>query len=301
MFEALRTIVKSGRLLVGVIPLVTVCCGDGRVSTPTAPTSPTSPTAGAAMPATIRGSVQDPAGRSLVGARVEALDGPSAGTSATVGGSGYFDFTGTFTLTTRFRATYEDHESMIDTPHCSVPDCARGARPWMYFRLRPLAPPVDLTGDYTLALIAAEGCALPADARTRNYRVSFTPRFREGTADVLGFNIDFRTDAVLASTRRLTMGVAVDFVSIFIYRDDESEDPAIGEDLGLNRYVGFSGTSKATLNRASLSKIELPLDGSIEVVTTSRPLGNIFTWLPADIISRERCTSSSHRLVLSRM
>ena len=109
--------------------------------------------------AAARGWVQDPAGRGLVGARVEALDGPSAGTFAVVGGDGTFDYQGAFTLSTQFRASYDGHESAVDTPRCSVANCADGERPWMVFSLRPLETPVDPGCDYTLA---DRSCRVPA-------------------------------------------------------------------------------------------------------------------------------------------
>ena len=290
----LRTTMQSARFLVCVVPLVTACCGDGDGASPTGPTA----TAGVQVPQSVRGSVQDPAGRYLVGARVEALDGPSAGTAAFVRADGVFDFIGTFDQYTRFAASFEGHETLIDTTHCSVVNCA-GARPWMFFQLRPLAAPIDLSGDYTLTIAAAEGCALPGDALSRNYQVAISKRFRTDTADLMGFDLAFRSPAVLESMRHLYIGVAVDYISLFVYSGEA--DPGLAEDLGLNRYVSFVGSSSATVNRASTSKLDLTFDGTIEAVTTQRPLGAAYTPLPSDLVSKQQCKSEYHRLLLTRI
>jgi hypothetical protein len=291
------------RSLACLIAVFAAGCGDGRMSTPTGPTSSSAPIASSpAAPTqqTIRGTVQDPAGRWLVGAKVEALDGPSTGVSAVVHSDGMFDFNGFFDQNTHFRATFEGHESLTDTPHCSVTDCTGSARPWMFFQLRPLAAPIDLAGDYTLTITNAEGCStLPLYAVSRNYQVTLTPKFRDNTADLLGYNVDFHSTAVLESMRRLTIGVAGDYISLFIYRGEA--DPGLAEDLGSNRYVSYVGESKATLNRASLSMIDLTFDGTIEAVVTRDTLGPTYAPLPANLVSKERCTSQFHRLVLTRV
>jgi hypothetical protein len=303
MVDTLRPTLGSGGWLACGLALIAVCCGDGGIPTPTSPTgAQTAPTAGQPAPtqASVRGSVQDPAGRWLVGARVEALDGPSAGTSAIVGGNGIFDFFGSFSPSTRFRASYDGHESLIDTPRCSVANCAGGARPWMVFYLRPLEAPIDLAGDYTLTLTAAATCStLPSDTRSRSYPVTITRRFRENTADLMGFDVEIRSASVLESLRRFSIGVAGDYISLYLSRV-EGEDPAVAEDLGANRYVAFTGETFATLNPASLSTIDLVFDGSIDVVTLRSPLGTAYMLPPADVISKEHCTSPEHRLVLSR-
>ena len=297
MFHTLRATLTLNRFLACLVPLVTASCGDdGRIAMPTAPTVVQN--VPAAVP--LRGSVQDPAGRWLVGATVEALDGPSTGTKAVVGGDGIFNFTGLFDLTTRFRATHEGHETLIDTPRCSVPNCERGARPWMLFYLRPLAAPLDLSGNFTLTLTASASCAtLPADARTRCYPVTITKRFRENTADLMGFDMELRSTGVLASLRRQSIGVAANYISLYLWRG-EGELPAIAEDLGDNRYVSFTGETRATLSPGNLSTIELVFLGSIDVVTLRQPMDTTYFVRPSDLVAKEECAAKEHSLTLRR-
>ena len=74
---------------------------------------------------------------------------PSSDSNGAIVLHGFFD------SATRFRATMDGHETLTQTWTCSVPQCQNNARPWLGFYVRPLAPPVDLAGDYTLTITAA--------------------------------------------------------------------------------------------------------------------------------------------------
>lgn len=280
------------------VALAAGCSGSPSAISPTAPTPSvvtappvvTVPVPGSNQTTSvrmIRGFVTDTAMRPLAGARVEVLDGVTAGTSVLVDSSGGVVLTGLFDSATRFRAIMDGHETLTQTWNCSVPQCQNNAQPWLGFSVRPLAPPVDLAGDYTLTITAASSCsALPADSRSRSYPVTLTARTREGTADVVGFNGQLHSNEVPEFFRRFGVGVAGDYASISL-RSGHGDEPGLVEYLESDRSVRFIGSAAGTVSRASASTITLAFDGSIE-----HGFGQT--------TPSSQCDSRDHQLLLAR-
>ena len=290
----------------GLIPTLLIAslvagCADG--TTPTAPSSvaaPAPPADRTTTVAQIRGYVFDSALRALPGARVDVLDGAAAGVSAAAGSDGAVVLNGSFDSSTRFRATISGHESLTMTWRCSVAECANNAAPWFAFYLRPLAPAVDLAGDYTMTIAADASCSsLPEKSRSRSYPATITPRYRDGTADLLGFDVLLQADSVLERYRRLSISVAGDFVS-FIIGEGHGDEPALVEQLGDHRYVAFAGAARQTVDPAALRNISLGFEGAIDDFTLKSPWPNEFRFVAGDAVSRDSCSSIAHRLVLTR-
>ena len=273
--------------------MVAGCSGTPSAISPTGPTAtsvatvPRPGSTNTTAVAGIRGFVLDTAMRPLVGARVEVLDGVSSGTMAVVGSDGYAYLTGFFDTATRFRVTKDGYETLTQTWNCSVPNCQNNAQPWLGFYVRPLAPPVDLAGDYTLTITAASTCsALPVESRSRSYPVTLTARTREGTADVVGFNAQLHSNEVPELFRRFGVGVAGDYASI-ILRSGHGDEPGLVEFLGSDRSVRFIGSAAGTVSRAGTTPITFAFDGSIE-----HGFGQT--------VASSQCDSRDHRLVLAR-
>jgi hypothetical protein len=77
----------------------------------------------------MRGTVSDTAFRRRLGARVEVLDGPRAGTSTTVDGTGYFLLVfRDIQRATRFRATMDGHVTSTQTLQTFCAPCNRSRR-----------------------------------------------------------------------------------------------------------------------------------------------------------------------------
>jgi hypothetical protein len=272
------------------------CSEKGRTFVPTAP-SATPPPAPPTNVSVMRGVVLDPAFRSLRGAIVEVVDGPSAHSVATVADNGLVLITGTFDRTTRFRATADGHESVIQT--CAEP-CTSTTSLWINFYLRPLGTPaVDLSGDYTLTVAASASCAtLPAESRSRVHRATLAPRTRPGTADVLGFTVSVHSAGMLEFARAAYVGVAGNFVRGY-WASGEGEQPGLIEALGDNRYVAYIGSAEATLTSTPGTSVELSFSGTVEYLVLRSPPSS--TLIPAgQIASRETCTAADHRLVFTR-
>jgi hypothetical protein len=164
-----------------IVTSVLGCSGADGAVTPTAPsTVGASPQSVAPLATTVqlRGFVTDTAFRAIAGARIEVLDGPSAGYVAVSGDSGEFVLSGMLTAATQFRATKEGHQTRTQPWNCSVAVClgTGGAQPWLGFYLTVLEASVNIAGDYTLTFTAAGTCTdLPDIARTRSYRAAVTP------------------------------------------------------------------------------------------------------------------------------
>ena len=273
--------------------LIAGCSDRSSAVLPTAPTPVVTP---GPIQVTLRGVVWDSALRGLGGARVEVLDGASAGTTVVAERSGAVTLTGAFDSSTRFRASHEGHETLVSTWAGN-----NGASAWLTFTLRPLAPPPpDLAGDYTMTITASASCSsLPAESRSRTYRASLKANARPGTADVLGFVVTLESDAVLEWTRRGYIGVAGTYASSWWATGEAMESPGLVESLGDNRYVTFRGVATATLNPATRQPIALTLNGTIELLGLRGPMTSTNV-PPGAVISQESCESNAHRMVLTR-
>lgn len=273
--------------------LIAGCSDRSSAVSPTAPTPVVTP---GPIQVTLRGVVWDSALRALGGARVEVLDGASAGTTVVAERSGAVTLTGVFDSSTRFRASHEGHETLVSTWAGN-----NGASAWLTFTLRPLAtPPPDLAGDYTMTIAASASCSsLPAESRSRAYRASLKANARPGTADVLGFVVTLESDAVLEWTRRGYVGVAGTYASSWWATGEFAEGPGLVESLGGNQYVTFRGAASVTLTPASGQPIALTFNGSIGYLELRAPMTSTNV-PPSVVISQEHCESTEHQMVLTR-
>ena len=247
----------------------------------------------------LRGFMMDTAFRPLGGARVEVVDGPSAGTTAISGDDGQFVLTGSFNESTRFRATKEGHDSRTQPWNCSVAVClgASGAQPWLGFYLSVPEPAVNISGDYRLTFTADSACAdLPDIARARSYRVKITAQPIGDRSSVPGYDVTVVDASLLGTLTGFPIGVAGSRLSFWLHG---RHDPAIVEVLGGNTYLGFSGNAVTALAATGAATIETTFDGWIEHVALNSSLGQWYFPLPPSI-SKATCDSSNHRITLTR-
>ena len=285
-----------------VVSALVGCSGSDGAYTPTAPSSTTATAQVETLqdlPLSLRGFVTDTAYRPLAGARIEVVDGPSAGISTIAGGDGQFVLSGIFNASTRFRASKEGHESRTQPWNCSVAVClgVNNAQPWLGFYLTVLEPTVNIAGDYRLTFIADSACAdFPEIARTRSYRATVTARPVDGRSAVPGFDLKADGAQFIGILDGFPIGAAGTRMSLWLHG---RHDPAIVEDLGDNTYLGFSGTAEATVTNDGIIAIDTAFDGWIEHVVLPSALGAwYFPQPPA--ISKATCDSSHHRMTLTR-
>jgi len=278
------------------------CSGSDFARAPTAP-SPSGSTPQAAsnqeFPLQLRGFITDTAYRALAGARIEVVDGPSAGVSAISDAQGQFVLSGRFNAATQFRASKEGHESRTQPWNCSVAQClgTNNAQPWLGFYLTVLEPTVNIAGDYTLTFIADSTCAdLPDIARRRSYRATVTARPVDGRSTVPGFDLKADGAQFIGILDGFTIGAAGTRLSLWLHA---RHDPTIVEDLGENTYLGFSGTAEATVGTGGIIDINTAFDGWIEHLVVAAPLGAWY-WPQPQVLSKATCDSSNHRITLTR-
>ena len=241
----------------------------------------------------IKGAVYDTALRTLVGTTIEVVDGPHTGTSTTSDASGGFSLVGTFDADTRFRATKEGHVVATRTfNHIASTN-------WIFFALEVLAPPVNIAGDYTLTFLADSACAgLPEEVRTRTYAATITP----GSGTTIPANLHL--DGVVTGAPFLerysdfAVHVAGDYVAI-PYLGDLHGDPGLVEQIDTNTYLAFEGSAAASVGPAA-SVISMSLHGFIDYCVTKSPVGQRYSCDPGQAVTRVRCTSTNHRLILTR-
>jgi hypothetical protein len=246
----------------------------------------------------ISGSVSDSALRRLAGARVELLDGPQAGMTTTTDAHGGFSLRGIVDDTTRFRASKEGHVTAIATIQ---PPCDRcNPKRWVHLFLNVLDSPVAIAGDYTLTFIAASTCAnLPDELRTRKYDVTVGP------ADLLwagypansdtSFKVTPAGSAFPAGLDLFFLNVAGNYVNLAL---GDHTDPGIIERVAPDTYLAFGGWA-ATSAETPVSTISTRFDGWIDYCVNPQ-LGERYDCTPSPTVTRARCQSPHHQLILAR-
>ena len=223
-------------------------CSDSSYPAAPAATAPTPITSVPALPAgseAISGTVSDSALRPLIGARVELLDGPQAGTSTTTDARGQFSLVGTVDDTTRFRASKEGHVTADATiqPYCDRCNPKR----WVHFYLNVLDAPVAIAGEYTLTFIANSACTnLPAELRTRSYEVTiglndFTWIGSPANADT-AFKVTPKGLAFPESLNQFWLNVAGNYVAVSL---GDHTDPGITERIDEHTYLHSAGGQRS--------------------------------------------------------
>ena len=241
----------------------------------------------------LSGSVYDSAFRPLGGVKVEALDGASAGISTTTSGSGDFALSGTFDESVTFRASKDGYvaaTSMLKrNPTGGL---------WLSFTLTVVAAPVAIAGDYTLTLVADSACAgsLPEGARERSYPATISPSAYPGAPPQTQFNVTLTGASFLAGYGSFYIGVAGDYVAIFV----GDHGPLVVEQLAPNTYLALDGWTAVSVEGPSVSTISAPFKGSFEYCDLKSAMGSFYDCPAAQVISKARCDSSNHRLVLTR-
>jgi hypothetical protein len=248
----------------------------------------------------VEGSVGDTTQRGIAGARVEVLDGPQAGTTTMTNPIGGFSFRVSADDTTRFRASKDGYVPAEGTLKPRCPTCSTRR---IDFVLQSAGPSLDLTGDYTFSLMADSACtSLPAEARVRTYPTTIAPAPPSSTATFIAtitgssfWTLDgppFYIDH--AAFRILTAGTSV----VFDFGIDEYFPDTV-EEIGANTYIAFQGVSIVSVN-PPVSIISVPFDGTIEYCEARSPMGKDYDCSPGKAVASAQCTSTAHRLILTR-
>ncbi|HXT69015.1 MAG TPA: carboxypeptidase-like regulatory domain-containing protein [Vicinamibacterales bacterium] len=264
----------STAVMLAAVVWSSVGCGPSRnpaAPSPAPPLLPQAPPNG--LP--IRGVVQDRASRPLTGALVEVLDGPQSGRSTLTNAAGEYSFSGLFLRTETFRASHEGY----------VPE-SRTYQSGISFYLTSLAPSVDISGDYTLMMVADPSCTnLPEPMRSRTYTVKIDGYGMVSGATFFGGYSEFGTY------------IAGDFVRLEF---DLDGSPWLIEQPGPTTYLGFRGAASAPV-AVPITTIAAPFEGVFDYCALKSPMGtSSFNCNagPGDV--HVACSSTHHQLSLTR-
>ena len=239
----------------------------------------------------IRGAVTDTAWRAVPGARVEVIDGPSAGNVTTTDAQGQFSMTGTFDEATQFRATQDGHVPAVATLARSCPTCPR----WLHFTLDVVAVPIHVEGAYLLTIMADPACTtLPERVRTRVYEVRVQASVQRPTT---AFDVDI-AGALTLNGYRASLNVAGDYVLLAL--GDWHGTPEIVEQLAGTTYVSFDGGANGAIGAERLGTLDAPFEGVIDYCELPEPMGVQYACSPPQGFTHVACTSSNHRVILTR-
>jgi hypothetical protein len=248
------------------------------------------PTAASGLPAArqprLIGTVLDTVSHPLPGARIQVLDGTSSGATATTDDHGAFELRGTFDETTQLRVSKEGYITSTGTFYAACATCT------VSIFLGVDAPPLDLSGAYTLTLAADSSCGeLPSAVRRRSYSTTISalplPNFPADTA----FRVSFAGVALLTGHETLTLRTAGD------YLEWQFDGGVISEQMAANTYLTFGGKAAASIDRSHASNVSFPLEGGIEYceVRSSATQCN-----SAQADRYARCASTNHQLILEK-
>jgi hypothetical protein len=270
----------------------------GETPSPTAPSAANPPSVQGPVPTptgeSIRGFVTDTAGRPVGGARVEVVDGPSAGSAATADVRGEFSLSGTFDESTQFRATGDGHAPAVARLASSCSTCV--PRRWLYFTLDLLTAPARVEGLYLLTVMADPACtALPEIARIRVFEVRVQPSV---VRPATGFDVLFGGAALIDGYRTAWLSVAGDYVALAM--GDWHDVPDVVERLGDTTYVGFDGGGAASIGADRLGTFDAPFEGVVEYCELPEPMGERYACNPPAGFTHVACTSRNHRVIMAR-
>lgn len=256
-------------------------CGDGG----SAPSPLMSSGPPVARPATIavQGFVENSAFKPLTEARVEVVDGPQTGVSASTDARGGFALSGVLTGT-KLRASKEGYGSSERVVQASQ----------MEFILAPegQGPPVNIAGRYFLAVDADPSCTdFPSALRHRSYEATVTP---ENSSPSWPMNTVFRADLSGAG-----LDAYFHFVPMFFAGDVvlfDMSDNGIEEEVAEEAYVFVGGIGRGTV-RAD-GTISGPLAGVIDYCVVESDPGNAYP-CSNQALERVRCEGLNHRMTLT--
>lgn len=269
------------RHLAAIVLLFSLGCADGK--SPVAPTA--SPPEPAQLTFSLAGDVRDTASRPLKDASVTVVNGPRAGTTAMTDDAGRFSMPGTFTQSAITAVASKEGYSPVTWNFPTPGRPAEGGK-WVAFRLEPLAPSANLTGEYTLTLTTDKACTtLPEEARTRTYTASVVSGRRATT--FVGTLSDVRIVPVPMSPY-FEIGVADNFADLTLrFVEQLSDGTYLAIEGGTAASVGPEGLT-AAFNAHFLSCRNPPAWAPGE-----------YWWCGADVQGDE-CSSGGNQLSLLR-
>jgi len=267
----------DSRQLLIVAACSCLACGGERP--PLAPTLP-------ALEFSLGGLVRDTAFRRLADVKVEVIEGPRAGVSATTNALGRYELPGVFSDAIIVHASKDGYVSIRKSYRTTY-----SGRQDLSFDMEPSTPSVNIAGNYTMTLSADTTCSgLPSALRTRTYAAVIVPVSSQGSPPNLYQST--LTGAAFAPSifeNHFSIGVAGSFASF----DTDFDGIGIAEKLGDSVYLAFLGQADLA---AMGSELAGPFRGWLEYCDGYDAGGRYYRCAVNPVI----CSSDNHRVTLVR-
>ena len=244
---------------------VAACSGNGPTAGITSP-SPVivAPAPGPAV--TMKGTVYDTAFHELPGARIEIVNGPSAGLTTMSDAKGQWGFPGAFDDTSQFRATKDGYEpaTLPLGPYCAACNPNR----WVNFVMKALARPVNVAGSYSMTIKAASTCSnLPEAVRARTYGVTLSSldNGSPNSAANAYFTVSATGANFVPDWNRFEGGVSGNYLGFWF--------EILVEEVAPGNYLIFGMSAGGALDTDHPETIEIQGDGGISYCTVDATSG----------------------------
>jgi hypothetical protein len=246
--KTLRRVARVSPVLIALT--VGACTGATNVPAPTAPTTVAIPLPAAhsyqSLSVFVSNAIED-----VIGATVQLLDGPGAGTTAVTDSTGYatFQVAGSVPSDIKLRVSADgyvtDEESV---PVCCTGPAAGSAR--VDFLVHPVHPLALAPGSYTLTITSNNGCAdMPAAVQTVDLAATVAQPNAPPRAD--GYIVtldDFPRQGILVSVTDREASVEIDL-------------PVLALNLPTG-YEEVAGAGQTTSDVSSVSILSMPFSYS---------------------------------------
>lgn len=269
------------------------CSRDGRTPAGTAIVSPTAPTVTPTPSSAVvmKGTVSDTAFRSLAGATIEIVNGPSAGRMTVSDSKGYWGFTGAFDDSTQFRASKEGFQTDIKPlgPFCAACNPNR----WVNFSLQAQATAANITGSYTMTITADRACASEQMlGRTFDVRIpSLTDSSSGSSTGNAYFNISPTGATFAPGWGTFEGGVSGNYVGFWFETLVEEQEPG--------HYLLIAMSAGGVVDTEHPDTIRARGDGRIAYCTVDPTSDGVYGCFSGKPLSYIKCDSTQHSLILT--
>ncbi len=275
-------------LAIALVTLVATGC-HGESGQPTSP----SPANSSLVPLPFTGIVRDLLQRPIPDARIEVTEGPSLGVAALTDALGRFSIAATGSGD---RLAVSVAKDGYDTTTVRL----RAGESVVFLRDNAFA---NLEGRATIVVTADASCTqLSASLRTRSYPVVVTSSTGSAMANPAIFVGELSGADFYEGYGRMWMTSARDAVRFTVFSWDPFnwwlEDYPIIERVTPTSYFAVSGRATTAISSGQ-STITTALDGTFAFCAESKP-GALPMWAPSCVVAPVECTSTNHRLTMTR-
>jgi hypothetical protein len=241
----------------------------------------------------MKGTVSDTAFRSVAGAVIEIVNGPSAGLTTVSDARGEWGFVVALDDSTQFRATKEGYEPATKPigPFCGTCNPNR----WVNFELKTREMPANIAGSYAMTITVGRACAnFPEQARTRTYAVTL-PSMTDASTGSLAANASFVISPTganfVSGWNQFWGGVSGNYIAFWF--------ESLVEELAPGHYLIIGMSAGGLVGPEHPTTITTQGDGGITYCTVDAASGVFDDCLRGKAVVYAPCYSGPHALILT--